>query len=145
MSETKEASSERQGEHLIHGDAEESIMGRFAVFKDTGPEEDESWEDWYHAALDLLGEECRSIARCFSTNVEAASPVAWQVLWDEKPEGMFARTEAESQKLMSNIRTYAKGAFTNLRARPLYPHAATTGQVAEAVWDTLIDAIESQP
>lgn len=38
-------------------------MGRFYVFKDTAPEEDESWESWYHAALDMLQEEVREILR----------------------------------------------------------------------------------
>ena len=39
----------------------EKVMGRFQIYQEMEPEEDEAWDSWYHAAFDMLRQEVREI------------------------------------------------------------------------------------
>lgn len=67
----------------------DTILGRITDFRDTDPEEGESWERWYYAAFDLLKEE---VWKQFAT--QAIRPA--QLLSIEKSEDGNAQDPASA-------------------------------------------------
>lgn len=65
-------------------DLRDHVLSRIAVFRDTEPEEDESWESWYFAAFDLLHGEISRLPAATAVAVPgmvegAGRTVAWLI------------------------------------------------------------------
>ena len=63
---------ERSKEETLRVKAEDGpmlqqVMGRFQIYQEMAPEEDETWESWYYAAIDMLRSEVREILSSLET------------------------------------------------------------------------------